>query len=159
MSAAPSDDDVARFVVHEARLIDDRRFEQWYELFSDDARYWVPAAPHQQDGENHVSLAYEDKLLLRLRIERLKNPRSYSQHPESRCVHVLQNPEVEKAGAGEWKTRSRFIYVETRGPEQQVYAGTASHVIVLVEGSLRIRLKRVDILNCDAPLPSIQLFI
>jgi 3-phenylpropionate/cinnamic acid dioxygenase small subunit len=154
----PSAAEVAQFVIHEARLIDDRRYEEWYALFSEDARYWVPSAPDQADGDNHVSLAYEDKLLLRLRIERLKNPRSYSQQPPSRCVHVLQAPEVESAPEG-WKTRTRFIYVETRGPEQQIYAGTITHTVVLEDGALRIRLKRVDLLNCDAPLPSIQLFL
>jgi 3-phenylpropionate/cinnamic acid dioxygenase small subunit len=150
--------DVAQFVIHEARLIDDRRFEEWYALYAEDARYWVPSSPDQVDPENHVSLAYEDKLLLRLRIERLKNPRSYSQQPQSRCVHVLQAPEVERSADG-WKTRTRFIYVETRGPEQQVYAGTTAHTLAQVDGSLRILLKRVDLLNCDAALPSIQLFI
>jgi hypothetical protein len=27
------------------------------------------------------------------------------------------------------------------------------------DGALRIRLKRIDLLNCDAALPSVQLFL
>jgi hypothetical protein len=73
----------------------------------------------------------------------------------------LQSPEVEKrdAGAGEYLTRTQFIYTETRGDDSQRYAATAWHTLVWSQERLRIRLKRVDILNCDAALPSIQLFL
>jgi 3-phenylpropionate/cinnamic acid dioxygenase small subunit len=156
-----ADEELIGFVVREARLIDERRFDEWYELFADDAYYWVPASPGQTDPLNHNSLAYEDKLLLQLRIERLKSPLAYSQKPASRCHHLLQAPEVEKrdAGAGEYLTRTQFIYTETRGDDSQRYAATAWHTLVWSQERLRIRLKRVDILNCDAALPSIQLFL
>lgn len=161
MTGEPSDQELVRFVVHEARLIDEKRFGEWYALFAEDGHYWVPAAPAQADPLNHNSLAYEDKLLLQLRIERLKSPLAYSQKPASRCHHLLQTPEVEKRDAerGEYLTRTQFIYTETRGDESQRYAATAWHTLVWSGERLRIRLKRVDILNCDAALPSIQLFL
>ena len=46
----PSEQDLIPFVVHEARLIDEQRFDEWYELFADDAYYWVPVAPGQSDS-------------------------------------------------------------------------------------------------------------
>jgi len=153
--------ELARFVVREARLIDEKRFDEWYELFTDDAYYWVPLVPGQSDPLSHNSLAYEDKLLLKLRIERLKLPTAYAQKPASRCHHVMQMPEVEKSdpARGEYLTRTPFIYTETRGDESQRYAATAWHTLVWSQERLRIRLKRVDILNADAALPSIQLFL
>jgi len=154
-----SDAEIARFIRHEARLIDERRFDEWYRLFAEDAHYWVPAAPGQQDPLTHNSLAYEDKLLLQLRIERLKSPLAYSQKPASRCLHVLQEPEIEKRERGQVVTRTPFIYTETRGDDSQRYAATAWHTLVMDASKLKIRLKRVDILNCDAALPSIQLFL
>ena len=153
-----TDAEVARFIYKEARLLDEKRFDEWYELFTDDGYYWVPLSPGQTDPLAHNSLAYEDKLLLKLRIERLKLPTAYSQKPQSRCLHVLQAPEVEKTGAG-YLARTPFIYTETRGEESQRYAATAWHTLVTVEGELRMRLKRVDILNADCALPSIQLFL
>ncbi len=154
-------EDVVRFIYREARLIDEKRFDEWYELFTDDAYYWVPLTPGQTDPLAHNSLAYEDKLLLKLRIERLKQPTAYSQKPQSRCLHVLQAPEVEKADAtrGEIQTRTPYQYTETRRDDSQRYAATASPTLVRHGGGLRIRLKRVDILNADAALPSIQLFL
>jgi 3-phenylpropionate/cinnamic acid dioxygenase small subunit len=155
-----SDDDLCRFVKREARLIDEKRFDEWYALFAEDGHYWVPAAPGQADPLLHNSLAYEDKLLLRLRVERLKSDRAFSLHPAPRCLHVLQEPEVERRddARGEVLTRTPFMYTETRGDESQRYAATAWHTLVISGNELKIKLKRVDILNCDAALPSIQLF-
>ncbi|MFN7641582.1 MAG: aromatic-ring-hydroxylating dioxygenase subunit beta [Burkholderiales bacterium] len=156
----PNLDDLVRIVYLEARLIDERRFDEWYALYADDAHYWVPLVPGQADGESHTSLMYEDKLLLRLRIERFGNPRSYSLHPQVRCLHVLQQPELESAdpAAGCWTMRTNELYVETQGGRKQVYAAVVRHTLSVIDGALRIRLKRVDLLDCDAPLPSIQLF-
>jgi 3-phenylpropionate/cinnamic acid dioxygenase small subunit len=153
--------DLIHFVIREARLLDERRFDEWHELFTDDAFYWVPLTPGQPDPLQHNSLAYEDKLLLQLRIERLKSPRAFSQKPASRCHHLLQTPEVERMdhAKGEYLTRTQMIYTETRADESQRYAATAWHTLVWAKDRLRIRLKRVDILNSDAALPSIQLFL
>lgn len=158
---APSDAELARFVRREARLIDDRRFDEWYALFAQDGHYWVPAVPGQAEPLLHNSLAYEDRLLLRLRVERLKSDRAASLHPAPRSLHVLQEAEVEKRddARGEYLTRTPFVYTETRGDESQRYAATAWHTLVVSDDGLKIRLKRVDILNCDAALPSIQLFL
>ena len=149
--------EVVRFIYNEARLLDEKRFDEWYELFTEDAYYWVPLVPGQTDPLAHNSLAYEDKLLLKLRIERLKLPTAYAQKPASRCHHVLQAPAVEEALGG-FLVRTPFIYTETRGDESQRYAATAWHTLVLSGQELKIRLKRVEILNADAALPSIQLF-
>ncbi|HZS69619.1 MAG TPA: aromatic-ring-hydroxylating dioxygenase subunit beta [Burkholderiales bacterium] len=161
MSARPTIADIVRFVKHEARLIDEKRFDEWYELFTEDAHYWVPAVHGQTDPLLQNSLAYEDKLLLKLRIERLKSPLAYSQRPASRCLHVLQEPDIERSDheRGEYLTRTPFIYTETRVDDSQRYAATAWHTLVWSDDGLRILLKRVDILNCDAMLPSIQLFL
>lgn len=161
MSAAPvSREALIDLVYLEARLIDEKRFEEWYELYTDDAFYWVPLTHDQPNGDDYTSLAYEDKLLLKLRIERLKSPRAYSQQPESRCLHLLQRPEVEKMDAANnaFLVRTAYLYIETRAQDQQVYGCTAFHTLTLDQGKLRIRLKRVNLLNCDAALPSIQLF-
>ena len=161
MPAEPTRQDLIDFVVNEARLLDARRYEEWNALFTDDAFYWVPLVPDQEDGLNHTSHMYEDKLLRELRIERLKSPRAFSQQPASRCHHLLQTPTVEifDAEAGHFVVRSEFHYTESQGDELQFYVGTCFHHLTVVEGALRMTLKRVNLLNCDAALPAVQLFI
>ena len=161
MPAEPTRQDLIDFVVNEARLLDARRYEEWNALFTDDAFYWVPLVPDQEDGLNHTSHMYEDKLLRELRIERLKSPRAFSQQPASRCHHLLQTPTVEifDAEAGHFVVRSEFHYTESQGDELQFYVGTFFHHLTVVGGALRMTLKRVNLLNCDAALPAVQLFI
>lgn len=154
-----SHDILIDFVYREARLLDEKRFDAWYELFAENGLYWVPLVHDQQDGLNHASLMYEDRLLLKLRIERLKQPRAYSQQPESRCQHVLQRPEIELASAEGYRLRTPFFYAEARADEQLVLTGVARHHLVDENGTLRLREKRVDLLNCEAALPSVQLFL
>ncbi|ABM58420.1 aromatic-ring-hydroxylating dioxygenase subunit beta [Verminephrobacter eiseniae] len=153
--------DLIDFVVHEARLLDTRRYEEWNALFTDDAFYWVPLAPDQEDGLNHTSHMYEDKLLRDLRIERLKSPRAFSQQPPSRCHHLLQVPVVEQfdAQANRFVLRTEFHYTESQGDELQFYVGSFLHYLTVQGGALRMTLKRVNLLNCDAALPAVQLFI
>src|ERR1700704_1942414 len=85
---------VARFLHHEALLLDDRRFEEWLPLYTDDARYWVPAEPGQADPINHVSIMYEDKAVMRMRVRRLMHPRAYAHNPHPRTTHLVGNIDV-----------------------------------------------------------------
>ncbi len=148
---------LARFVYHEARLLDEQRWDAWLALFSEDGHYWVPLGPEQTDPLGHNSLAYEDALLLRLRVERLKEG-PFSQHPRSRSQHVLQLPEVLPSEAGLHVVRTAFMYTEIRGDEQQVHAGTMVHHLRESGDGLRIVLKRIDLLSAGMALPSLQLF-
>lgn len=156
-----TDKDLLAFVVHEARLLDAKQYDAWNRLFTDDGIYWIPAAPDQEDRITHVSHMDEDKLLRDLRIERLKSPRAFSQQPPSRCHHLLQTPTVEErdAAANRYVVRSEFHYTEAQGDELQFYVGTCIHHLTVQDGQLKMTLKRVNLLNCDAALPAVQLFI
>jgi 3-phenylpropionate/cinnamic acid dioxygenase small subunit len=157
----PTGSRLAEFIYREARLLDEKRFDAWYELFTDDARYWMPLTRGQPDGRSHTSLFYEDKLLLKVRIERLRHPNAFSQQQPSFCQHVLQQPAVEESGpaAGGFLIRTPFMYVETQLDAQIVLAGVAYHHLTSIAGALRIRMKKIELVNCDAALPSIQLLI
>jgi 3-phenylpropionate/cinnamic acid dioxygenase small subunit len=158
---APSDSELIAFVRHESRLLDRRQFDDWLDLFAADGHYWMPLEWGQTDPRLTASLMYEDKLLLKIRVERLKNDRTYSQKPPSRCHHLLQMPEVERRDEAEnlYVTWTPLHYVETRGDDQMLLAAWATHHLTVAEGMLKIRLKRVDLVNCDAAFPSIQLFV
>lgn len=160
MGAVASDADLIDFVYAEARLIDEKRLEEWYELFAEEGRYWMPLTRGQKNGVTENSLLFEDKLLLKLRIARLKSPHAYSQAQPSWCQHVLQSPAVEDSGAanGIAVMRTPFFYAESRKDHQQLYTGVAWHHLVRVQERIRIILKKVELLNCEAALPSLELF-
>ena len=155
----PSAAELVGFVLHEARLIDEQRFDEWHALFAEEARYWMPLEPGQSDPILQNSLMYEDLFLLRLRVERLKSAKTYSQKPKSRCHHLLQMPLVESDAGNRYVTWTPFHYVETRMDEQTLFAGWARHTLIVRDGALRILLKRVDLVNCDSAFGNIQLFM
>jgi 3-phenylpropionate/cinnamic acid dioxygenase small subunit len=160
-----TDQQLIAFVYREARLIDEQKFDDWLDLYSEDAWYWMPLTHGQPDARLHTSLMHENKLLLRVRVERLAGQRTFSQQPRSRCHHLLQLPTVEtdhaehKPEEGRYVTRTAFHYVETRGDAQTLYAGWATHHLAEEDGQLKIRFKQVDLVNCEAAFGNIQLLM
>jgi 3-phenylpropionate/cinnamic acid dioxygenase small subunit len=141
------------FLVYEARLLDEGFFDDWLALFTEDARYWVPSQPDQPDPFETVSLMYDDRRLLETRVRRLSDPRIYSQEPRSRTSRSVTNLSLELGGGESGVTvRSKFVLVEYRREEQRLFAGTYIHRLVGEGDAMRIAMKRVDLVNCDAPL-------
>jgi ethylbenzene dioxygenase subunit beta len=140
------------FIGHEARLLDERRFRDWMALFAEDGTYWVPAVPDQRSPFDQASLFYDDRELMRTRIERLEHPRIHVQTPPSRTAHLVGNVLVESVdeGKGEYVVGSTVIMVEYRDDQQRVFAGRQRHRLRRDGVSFRIVHKRVDLINCDS---------
>ena len=64
--SAPGNPQLIDFVLHEARLLDELRVDDWLQLFADDGFYWMPLERGQTDARLHSSLMYEDKMLLKI---------------------------------------------------------------------------------------------
>lgn len=155
----PTAADIADLVYREARLLDDKDYDAWFALFAEDGRYWLPMARDQTDYVGQQSIAIEDKLMLRVRIERLKSPKVYAQQPPVLCQHVLQAPSIEEMdhAANRYRARAPFFYAELRHDEQLVLTGVASYLLRAEGARLAIIEKRVDLLNAGAALPGIFL--
>jgi 3-phenylpropionate/cinnamic acid dioxygenase small subunit len=141
-----------QFLIHEATLLDTRRFRDWMELFADDGTYWVPAVPGQESPFKEASLFYDDRELMKTRIDRLDHPRIHVQTPPSRTAHMVGNVIVEAANGadGEFTVGSTVIMVEYRDDAQRLFAGRQSHKLRRDGESFRIVQKRVDLINCDS---------
>jgi benzoate/toluate 1,2-dioxygenase beta subunit len=142
-----------QFLVHEARLLDDGRFDEWLGLFTADAWYWVPSQPEQASPRDTVSLIYDDRRLLETRVRRLASPRIYSQEPRSRTSRIVANVTIEQAEAdgNACTVRSKLQLLEYRREAQRLFGGTCWHRLVKGEDGIRIAWKRVDLVDCDAP--------
>jgi benzoate/toluate 1,2-dioxygenase beta subunit len=146
-----------QFLLQEARLLDDGKFDDWLALFASDAWYWVPSEPNQTDPVETVSLIYDDRRLLETRVRRLLSPRMYSQEPRSRTSRVLTNVTIEETDGKSCTVRSKFMMIEYRREQQRIFGGTAFHRLVRSNGRIMIAWKRVDLVNCDAPLDGITI--
>jgi benzoate/toluate 1,2-dioxygenase beta subunit len=147
---------VSQFLFHEARLLDERRWAEWEELYLEDGVYWAPATPEQPDPVNHVSLIFENQLLRKVRIARFASPAAPSLHPFPRTAHIVTNIMVDghDSKSGALSVNSRFLMIEYRRGVQRFYGGAYAHDLVERDGALRIRRKKVDLVNCEGPLES-----
>lgn len=157
----PSDQELVDFVYHEARLLDEKRYEEWEALFTEDGVYWIPLEHDQRDPDHHTSLVYDDRLLMQVRLGRMKSPRAFSLRPTVRGHHLLAQPRIERRDpeTGEYVLRTDFHYTEAKGDDVLRYAATAYHHLSADGEGLRMRMKRVNLLNCDASHPAVQLYL
>jgi 3-phenylpropionate/cinnamic acid dioxygenase small subunit len=144
-------------LLQEARLLDEGKFDDWLALFAPDGWYWVPSEPGQPDPLETVSLIYDDRQLLETRVRRLASPRMYSQEPRSRTSRIVTNVTIEEAGKDTCTLRSKFVMIEYRREQQRLFGGTLLHRLVQADGRITIAWKRVDLVNCDAPLDGITI--
>lgn len=146
---------VEEFLFHEARLLDDREFEAWMALFADDGIYWIPATPGQTDPLGEVSIAYEDRQLIDVRVRRLRHPDNFADQPQARTSRVIGNVTIDELGDGTVVARSNFTLTEIQNDRQRWFAGSYVHQLVADGEGFTMREKRVNLLNCDAPMGGI----
>ena len=117
------------FLYAEARLLDERRFRDWMALFAEDGTYWVPATADQDSPFNQVSLFYDDRALMKTRVDRLEHPRIHIQTPPSRTAHLIGNVMLDAAddATGDYTVSSTVMMVEYRDEQQRLFAGRQIH--------------------------------
>ena len=152
---------VEQFLYREAHMLDQRDWERWDAMFASDGMYWMPLAHDQVDPLNHASIFYEDAIMRDVRRRRLNEERAWSQQPITRAARIVGNVVVTSGSveSGALTVRSTFQMTEWRKRrEQRQIAGHYTHDLV-VEGDWRIRLKRVDIVNCDGVHDCFEIFV
>ena len=158
--------EVARFLHHEAELLDARRLEEWLELFVPDGRLWVPsrsptAGGGEPDPARDVSIIYEQVPRLRLRVARLLSGKEYAQDPPSATIRqvtnvVVEAPEPSTAEASPEPdpetvvARSVCVLHERWGSRPLlVLPARARHRLAVGDDGFRIVEKRLDLLEPD----------
>jgi benzoate/toluate 1,2-dioxygenase beta subunit len=139
----------------EASLLDDRHYDDWLELYAEELEYWVPIRPGQTSPHNEVSIFYEDRAALEFRVKRLLHPDIHVQIPPSRTCRQITNIRMisSQQDGTTLECQSKLVMHEYRPPlTQQCFAATCHHTLQNRNGSLRIRRKKVELINSDAAL-------
>jgi benzoate/toluate 1,2-dioxygenase beta subunit len=150
---------VEQFLFHEARLLDERRWDEWLELFTPDGMYWAPLERGQTDPVNRVSLFYENAMLRSVRARRLKERNAWSQQPVAQTQHLVGNVQIEATEGASVTVRSAFQMIEWHRAEQRLLGGSYTHSLLREGDGFKIALKRVDLVNCDAIHDALELFL
>jgi 3-phenylpropionate/cinnamic acid dioxygenase small subunit len=157
--------EVEQFLYREARLLDDRRFHEWLQLFTDDVRYFMagrsnrypkaskaiaildPGRYVESDvtGEDELAILDEDKTTLAARVARLDTGMAWAEDPPSRTRHLISNVEVEPGeNEAEVKVYCNFLVYRSRAEtEQDFYVGARQDVLRREGGAWKIARRRL----------------
>jgi 3-phenylpropionate/cinnamic acid dioxygenase small subunit len=153
---------VRSFVHREARLLDERRYEDWLGVWSttEDTLYWVPAEDEHVGGDEVISYVYDNLARLTTRVKQLLTGVRYSQVPMSNTVRLVSNLEAYADGRDAVRVLTSFALHEYRLGRTHVWAGRIVYGLVgLADGAPRIAMKKVVLVDRGGALPSMAFLL
>ncbi len=119
--------EIKRFYYREARLLDEERHDEWYELLADDLFYWAPLRENRYRRDPRaaldpasMALFDERKADIAVRMGRLASNLVWTEDPPTRHVYVVTNIEAfETARTGAYEVHSAFIQHRNRGERDE----------------------------------------
>ena len=162
MPSRPDDntiEQINQLITLETRYLNSTDLDNWISLFSDDGYYWMPLEETQQDPETHDSLIYDNKTLMEIRKNNLGHPLSPSMQHPIRSVRMLSDIDIFKEESSEDIIATAVVIAVINHSQQNYYAGKVSYRFQRDESGFKIKCKRVDLINADAPLDIIMMYI
>lgn len=146
---------VRAFLYREARLLDDRRWEEWLGLWEADARYRMPTRrtvlptgdPQPIAGEladdDSVWWFDETRAQISMRIEKLNTGKAWAEEPPSRTRRYVSNVEWDPATG---TARSNvLIYRGRRDNDVEWFSCGRTDQLILRSGEFRLAGREVVI--------------
>ena len=142
------------FLFREANLLDDWKLDDWFALFTGDAEYQVPTTNTPKDASPDVTLFYiaDDHTRLRERVVRLSKKTAHAESPRSKTRHLVGNVLIDGQDSDQLSVSAAFIVYRFKDGVSDVYVGSYRYRLVVVDGGLRIRLKK-SVLDMDGLRP------
>lgn len=150
--------EIEKFFYAEADLLDERKLDEWLDLFTDDVRYWMPLAHNVQfrHGDNEYSREEtdnawidEDKRTLEQRVKQIATGIHWAEEPRSRMSHLITNVRILSAtpsttDADEIATKCRFLVYRNRmESEVDILVGKRKDILRRVNGNWKIARREI----------------
>lgn len=152
-------EDVTQFIYKEARLQDDHRYDDWEALWTDDGIYWIPANGEGGDPENEMSIIYDNRSRISLRIRQFHTGKRFSQTPRSRLRRIVSNIEILEQTDEHILVTSNAMVFESHTRGDTLWAARTEYKLRDTEGGLRMALKKVVLVNNETALWSMAFLI
>jgi 3-phenylpropionate/cinnamic acid dioxygenase small subunit len=143
----------------EARLLDGRRYDDWFAMLTDDAIYWVPCNGEGIDPNREISLVYDDHARLRDRIDRLNTGVAHAQSPPSKTCRLISNVQIEQMSDDDARIASAFLLYELRHARQRIFAGRYQHRLHFEDGRWKIAGKKAVLVNNDEVIDNLTFIV
>lgn len=152
-------EDVTQFIYREARLQDEHEYDAWEALWTDDGVYWVPANGEGGDPEQEMSILYDNRSRIALRIRQFHTGKRFSQTPRSGLRRVVSNVEVLSDDGSEIRVCSNAIVFESHVRGDTVWASRNEYTLRREGDSFRMARKKVVLVNNATALWSMAFLI
>jgi len=145
---------VEDFLYEEAALLDEWRLEEWLQLLTEDASYYVPSTDMpESDHKTTLFLVADDATRIRSRVKQLLGKSAHAEHPHSRTRRIISNVRVRKTDGKSLYVTANFVVYRMRMEQMDTYVGRYEYQLVQQHnGQLKIRERRA-ILDLDALRP------
>jgi benzoate/toluate 1,2-dioxygenase subunit beta len=154
--------EIEQFLFLEARLADEGDYDGWEALWTDDGVYWIPANGDDIDPETQMSIVFDNRSRIALRVRQLKHDKRHSQNPRSRLRRLLSNVELLHGGNGEGgdiAVGANFLVYESRERGTTLWGGRSEYHLRRVDGQWRMARKKVMLVDNDRPLFTLAFLI
>lgn len=143
---------ICAFLYREARLLDDRQWDEWLDCYAPEASYWMPAWDDNdqttQDPQSEISLIYyPNREGLEDRVFRIKTERSGASTPEPRTSHAVLNVELLADRGAEVDVRYNFHTLNHRYQVTDQFFGTVFVTLRRDGDRLVITAKKIVLKN------------
>ncbi len=151
--------EVEQFLFKEARLADENAYRDWEALWSDDGIYWVPANGTDTNPEKEMSIIYDNRSRISLRVNQYYTGKRFSQDPKSTLRRLVSNVELLNVTAGEITVGCNVLLVESNPRQDNTYCSRNEFVLRRVNGELKMVKKTVFLTNNDKALLTMAFLI
>lgn len=152
-------EDVTEFIYREARFQDDHRYDDWESLWTDDGIYWIPANGEGGDPEQEMSIIYDNRSRISLRIRQFHTGKRHSQTPRSRLRRTVSNIEILEQTEEHITVTSNAMVFESHVRGDIVWASRNEYKLRRTPEGLRMALKKVVLVNNETALWSMAFLI
>jgi len=143
-TATVSRAEVEDLLYHEADLLDSWRLDDWLELLTDDATYYVPPNDKPDADARYALFTIADDIVrLRERVIRLKDPNCHAEFPPSRTRRMIGNVRITRVEGDEIAAAANFIIHRFRYNDlDRVFVGHYRYKLKRQGGRLKIAERR-----------------
>ena len=152
-------EDVTQFIYREARLQDDHDYDAWEALWTDDGIYWIPANGEGADPENEMSIVYDNRSRISLRIKQFHTGKRFSQTPRSRLRRLVSNIEILNSEGEEVVVTANAMVFESATRGDQIWVSRNEYRLRRDSGAFRMAGKKVILVNNEKPLWTLSFLI
>ncbi|MGA6970590.1 MAG: 3-phenylpropionate/cinnamic acid dioxygenase subunit beta [Candidatus Binatus sp.] len=153
--------EIEQFLYHESRILDDRRYEEWYALLADDLHYFMPTrynrlkreADKEFSAPDEAAFFDEDKRSIAMRIRRLNTGLAWAEDPPSRTRHMVSNVVIRPIANDEYEVDCYYLLYRSRlEREVEIFVGMRHDVLRRANNPAGFQVARRTIILDQATL-------